>query len=238
MIRAATAISSAILIAGSAGLAQAEPVKFELQLVDHLRAEMIEQDVYVERTAGSGEVYRVTTEDAAAFNDSPVFTTATEVSHDPMNAAANGPHQKGQALGFTLGEWLNASGTVNYTCEDGTATIEATFDNLVPEGVYTMWSFYLPTPFAEPFTTYDLPMGSRDGSDSIFIADRQGNARYDVSFEPCLQGGADQLAAGIAIAYHSDGQTYGAVPGEFGNKTHVHLFALLPPQSEIVVAAR
>ena len=69
MIRAATAISSAIMIAASAGFAQAEPVKLELQLVDHLRAEMIEQDVYVERTAGSGEVYRVTTEDADAFNE-------------------------------------------------------------------------------------------------------------------------------------------------------------------------
>ena len=67
MNRAAIA-TSAILIAAGAGLAQAEPVKLELQLVDHLGAEMIEQDVYVERTAGSTEVYRVTTEDAANFD--------------------------------------------------------------------------------------------------------------------------------------------------------------------------
>ncbi len=237
MIRAATSIS-ALLIAGSAGLAQAEPVKLELQLVDHLRAEMIEQDVFVERMAGSSEVFRVTTEDAADFMDAPVFTTAKQVYHDPANPAANGPHQKGQALGFTLGEWLSANGTVHYTCDDGAATIDATFDNLVPNGVYTMWNFYLPVPFTEPFSTYDLPVGKRDGSESIFVADAGGDATYKVSFEPCLQGGADQLAAGLAIAYHSDGKTYGGLPGEFGNKSHVHLFALLPPQSEIVVAAR
>ena len=238
MTRAATVLTSAILIAGSASLAQAEPVTLDLQLVDHIRAEMIEQDVYVERTAGSTDVYRVTVDEAEAFRDAQVFATTQDVHHDPLNNSANGPHPKGQPLGFTLGEWLAANGNVHYTCDAGQATINATFDKLVPNGVYTMWSFYLPTPFAEPFNTYDLPMGARDGSQSVFTADDTGDATYQVSFEPCLQGGADQLAAGIAIAYHSDGKTYGPVPGEFGNKTHVHLFALLPPQSEIVVAAR
>ncbi len=234
----AAAYTSAILIAGAAGVVQAEPVSLEFQLVDHIRAEMIEQDVYVERPAGSGEVYRVTVDDVDAFRDAPVFTTANAVHHDPANAAANGPYEKGHALGFTLDEWLNANGTVRYSCDEGTGSVDATFEQLVPNGVYTMWSFYLPTPFAEPFVTSDLPMGKRDGSESVFVADASGEAPYPVTFQPCLQGSADQLAAGIAIAYHSDGKTYGPNPGEFGNKSHVHLFTLLPPQSEIVVAAR
>ena len=41
----AAAYTSAILIAGAAGVVQAEPVSLEFQLVDHIRAEMIEQDV-------------------------------------------------------------------------------------------------------------------------------------------------------------------------------------------------
>ena len=34
--------------------------------------------------------------------------------------------------------------------------------------------------------------------------------------------------AGLAINYHSDGKTYGGHPGEFGNKSHIPIFVLLP----------
>jgi hypothetical protein len=37
--------------------------------------------------------------------------------------------------------------------------------------------------------------------------------------------------AGLAIAYHSDGNTYGAEPGDFGLNSHVQMFLGLPPRS-------
>jgi hypothetical protein len=30
------------------------------------------------------------------------------------------------------------------------------------------------------------------------------------------------------MAYHSDGQTYGAYPGDFGKNSHVQLAAMIP----------
>ncbi len=216
----------------------AEPMTLDMEFVDHLRMEMIEQDVYVERTAGSGEIFRVTVDEREQYLDAPVFGTAGPVHHDPVNMEANGPHTKGAPLGFTLGQWLAGTGKGSYRCEDNKASFAATFENLVPDGVYTFWSFYLPTPFPEPFGTYDLPMGARNGSESVFTADAKGYAAYNVTFEPCLQMTGSQLMAGMAIAYHSDGQTYGGTPGEFGNKTHVQLFTLLPKDEEIAVASR
>ena len=53
--------------------------KLTIDFVDHIKAEMIEQDVYVERTAGSGKVFRVTVDDNKMYLDKPVFATATGV---------------------------------------------------------------------------------------------------------------------------------------------------------------
>jgi hypothetical protein len=78
-----------------------------------------------------------------------------------------------------------------------------------------------------PFATIDFPIGAKDGSQSIFIADARGFAEFDLKFEPCLKPGDDQLAAALAVAYHSDGNTHGPSPGDRGSRSHVHLFAIL-----------
>jgi hypothetical protein len=233
MIRSFATLASGVFILSAGAAAAGGMSKLEITFVDHIKAEMIEQDVFVEKTPGSGEVFRVTVEDNADFLNQPVFTVASSVHHDPMNKEAIGPYAKGQELGFTLGEWLGASGTANYNCADGKGAIEASFENLVPNGVYTMWNFYLAMPFTEPFSTYDVPVGKRDGSSSVFKTDGNGAAKFSASFEPCLQGSGPQLGAGLAIAYHSDGKTYGSGPGSMGDKSHVHLFALLPNDAEM-----
>jgi len=180
----------------------------EVTFVDHITAGMVEQDVFVTRGAGD-DVFRVTTEDQAEFLGDTVFATTKGLHHDPANMAAVGPFPKGRDLGFTLGDWLNASGRGTYSCENGVGSLSASFSNLVPDGVYTMWSWYVAVPFPEPFATYDLPFGSRDGTGSVFTADASGNATYDGTVGTCLQGSGSQLAEGLAIAYHSDGKTYG-----------------------------
>jgi len=137
----------------------------EVTFVDHITAGMVEQDVFVSPD-GSDDVFRVSTENQAGFLGNAVYTTATGLHHDPLNMAAVGPFKKGVDLGFTLGDWLSASGTGTVTCDDGVGALSASFTNLVPNGVYTMWAWYVSLPFPEPFATYDLPFGSHDGAQS------------------------------------------------------------------------
>jgi hypothetical protein len=204
----------------------------EVTFVDHITAGMVEQDVFVSRD-GSGDVYRVTTEDQADYLNDAVFSSASGLHHDPMNTSAVGPFAKGSDLGFTLGDWLGASGTGTVSCEDGAGSLSASFTNLVPNGVYTMWSWYVAIPFPEPFATYDLPFGGRGGAESVFTADGDGNASYEGNIGTCLQGSGSQLAEGLAIAYHSDGKTYGSTMGPAGEVAHVHLFLLLPSSADM-----
>lgn len=87
------------------------------------------------------------------------------------------------ALGSTLGERLGATGSGSHRFEDGEGWIDVTFDGLVPEGVHTMWHFFMAAPPTDPFIgPYDLPIGSRDGAESVFTADRDGKARFRRTF--------------------------------------------------------
>ncbi len=214
-----------------ANVANAEAI--QLTFVDHIQAGMIEQDVFVRRDQDSSLGFRVTSEDYEKYLEHVVHTSAVGVPHDPMNTGAMGPYEIGFNLGVTLQEWLDASGKATYRCHGSKGAISIEFEKLVPNGLYTLWTFYLPTPFTEPFSTYDIPIGARDGSDSVFRADPTGAANLTLEIEPCLQGSSNQLASGLAAAYHSDGKTYGPEPGSMGDKTHVHLFALLPNVEEM-----
>ncbi len=204
----------------------------DLALVDHIAAGMIEQDVFVEKTRGSGQVFRVGKAEAARFAGAPIYRAATAVRHAPFSPDRNGPYPKGASLGMSLGDWLAAAGRVSYTCSRGAGRVQGTFKDLVPYGTYTMW--YLRFAKAHmgcadcPFATIDFPLGAKDGSQSSFIADARGGATFDASFEPCLKLGDDQLGAALAIVYHSDGNTHGPNPGDMGHNSHIQLFALLP----------
>ncbi len=220
------ALAIAVLLVSSLGV-QAATMSIKLQFVNHLQAKLPEQDIYIERIAGSGQVFRVTAADKNS--NVPLFAVASAVRHNPFSDRANGPYPKGRSLGITLGQWLSASGSGTYTCSSGRGTVAASFKKLVPSGIYTMWYFFLPVPPTQPFTgTLDLPLGARDGSQNTFRADARGNATLKASFKPCLQLSGEQLASGLAIAWHSDGKTYGSDAGAFGLHSHVQLFLLLP----------
>ena len=47
----------------------------------------------------------------------------------------------------------------------------------------------------------------------------------------CLKLTGEHVASGLAVAWHSDGRTYGAVPGDFGTVSHIQLYTGLPPRS-------
>lgn len=222
---------SALALMGTANdvHAQAHPdaESIDLAFITHLDAGLPEQDVYLEREPGSGEVWRVTAGDHDM--SAQLFRTANEVKHDPFNPDALGPYARGEAFGFTLGEWLQHRGTGTYTCEAGTGKLDVAFVGLVPNGVYTMWHAFMAMPPTQPFSgALELPLGARDGSESIFTADANGNATVERNFKPCLEMSDVWTTAMLAVNYHSDGRTYMAYPGKFGLNAHIPLFLMLP----------
>lgn len=195
----------------------------------HLDDNLPEQDVFVERGAG-GQVFRV----GLGEHDLkvPLYATRGPIPHNPFSADAIGPYEKGRSLGLDLGDWLSAKGEASYVCEDNQGTLEASFEHLVPKGVYTLWHFFMAMPPTSPFIgTYDLPVGERDGSQSVLHADAEGRATFRQQFHPCLQLSGEHLASGLALAWHSDGKTYGVEPGGFGQVSHVQMYAFLPKRA-------
>lgn len=206
------------------------PVTFDIAFRYHVQDDVAEQDVFLEKKPGSGEVWRVGP--AERNLDAPLYAAADPQNHAPFDASAVGPFPKGESLGLTLGDWYGANGEGRYTCENGEGHLTVDFDGLIPNGVYTLWHYFVAWPPTEPFIgTYDLPVGSRDGEQSIFIADAEGNAEFDQTFMPCLQLTGEHLAAGLAVNWHSDGKTYGVEPGEFAKNAHIQLYADLPARS-------
>ncbi len=226
VLSALTLVAAVVLTACAS--TENNPTRADLEFIDHLKANLIEQDVFVEKSASSSEVFRVSAAEREQFLDSPIYATAKGVKHDPRNPEAAGPYAKGKSLEMTLGRWLSARGSGSYACNGGKGTVDVTFENLVPDGIYTMWYVFIPMPPTEPPSSLLLPLGARDGSQSVFRSDAQGHVDHVVTFEPCLQLSGVQLATALAIAWHSDGKTYGSLPGSFGDKTHVHLFTRLP----------
>lgn len=214
----------------SSAAEQSQPQAIELAFVTHLDMEMPEQDVFIQRQPGSQQVYRVTVGDNNM--QAPLYAAAENIPHDPFSAAANGPHPKGKQLNMKLGDWLRQHGRGSYVCNNGEGVLDTRFSGLVPNGVYTMWYAFMALPPTEPFNgTLDLPLGARDGSQSVFSADADGNAVYQRRFKPCLEMSNQWTTAMLAIAWHSDGKTYGGEPGAFGANAHIPLFVMLPKRS-------
>lgn len=196
----------------------------------HLDADMYEQDVFLRRAPSDPGVYRVTAGDRDM--DAPLYRTAAFVPHSPYDPGQLGPYEPGEPLGITLGEWLSGTGRGSYTCSGAEGKLDIAFDNLVPHGVYTLWHFFMADPPTEPFSgALALPVGARDGSQAGFRADAHGKARFERRFRPCLQPSGEHLTAGLATAYHSDGRTYGALPGEYATRSHIHLILMLPKRT-------
>ncbi len=215
--------------AGRPEAAQGQNVSVELAFKTHLDMGLPEQDVFIEREPGSGKVYRVTNGD----NDmrAELFKSAVPVPHNPFSDAAVGPHPKGESTGLTLNEWLRHAGKGTYTCENGQGRLDVRFQGLVPNGVYTMWHAFMAIPPPVPFTgTLDVPLGARDGSESVFVANADGTAAFEHTFSPCLQMSDVWTTSMLAINWHSDGKTYGGHPGAFGSVSHIPLFVMLPPR--------
>lgn len=156
-----------------------------------------------------------------------VYATATPTAHDPFKAGENplGPFEKGKELGFTLQQWLSASGIGVYSVDGENAELDFSFKNLVPTSVYTAWCSRITFP-PNP-NLADKPCGKEDGSENAFKTDEKGTGSFSLKLKT-LEASTKETAGIIAIAYHSDGKTYGANPGDFGLNSHVQIFFLMP----------
>jgi len=222
------AIASSLLVLGA--LVAGGATKVDVTLTNHLQAKLPEQDVFIEGK-NTKEVIRVEQADIdkdASILSKKAYTTAGATPHDPFKVGSNplGPYPKGKALGFTLKQWLDAKGSGTYEVNGDIAILHLTFGKLVPKGVYTVWCSRLTFP-PNP-KVVDAPCGTADGSQNTFKADDKGSAAFTLEKFTPLEESTKETASVIAAAYHSDGKTYGAVPGDFGSKTHVQVFFLLP----------
>lgn len=192
---------------------------------------LVEQFVFVMND--EGELVKVTPESPMSELRKPIYTLASaeDFVFDPFRLYDNplGPFEAGEPLGMTLGDYLAARGSGTYTVVGDMATVDLSFDRLVPNGVYTLWCSTLTIP--PDFEIVDRPCGAEDGSENTFYANEHGEMQAQMSF-PALALPTETTRSVIALAWHSDGETYGEHPGDFGTASFVPLRALLIPPAQ------
>jgi len=120
----------------------------------------------------------------------------------------------GQPLGFTLGQWLAAKGTVLITPLASGARIVARFTGLRPNGVYSL--------FQNHFDQKPVGFTPLDGTgeSNSFQAKADGSATITVTAPAMLT--RDNA---VLLVYHSDRTAHGASRGEIGIDAHHQLIA-------------
>lgn len=220
----------ALLLSLSVVTAQ-DTMVINLELVTFVEDGAAEQDVFI--MGEDGMAYRIPLDTPLSMLSEPLYTVANadDITFDPFQVSDNplGPYEIGEPLNMTMKEWLAARGEGTYTLNGDTATVDLEFVGLVPDGVYTLWCFELT--FPPEFEARPAACGADDGSENTFIANEHGEMSIQMSF-PALSFPTETGISGLAIAWHSDGQTYGAEPGPFGTKTFTHLGAVLVPPTE------
>jgi hypothetical protein len=221
-------------VASAASAAQPAHNSAAIPFGTHITMGLPEQDVFIRHDGTpQDQVFRVSVDDAKkdAVLDQPVYASSSMQPHDPFAVGGNpmGPYPIGKPLGFTLRQWLSGGGEVTYDCVNGQSTVRGSVRNVVPNGQYTVW--YTRLTFPPNLKVVDQPLGAADGSQNSFKADASGNGSFAVTFAGCLEPTHKETATLIVTAYHSDGQTFGPKPGDFGSFTHVQNIAVVPPPS-------
>ncbi len=155
----------------------------------------------------------------------PPFQVVSDFKPTGDQPAANEALVKGVNNDLKHQTLLGATGTGTYTANGDVAQVSLTFEGLMLDGVYTLWCSQIVLP--PDFEILNTPCGAPDGSENVFEADADGNAHIDleIAARPYT---TEEILSVFAIAYHSNGQTYGEYPGDFSLNSHVQLFVPLP----------
>ncbi len=159
-----------------------------------------------------------------------IFRSEQPVTHDLTRTGTTplGPFARGKTLDTALQAWLNAKGSASYTILGGGSSLNAAFENLMPNALYSLWCDRYATG-ASDFVASPCLRG--DGSMITFTTDPGGTATLSVSFPTVAPTGKSTKSV-FALVYHSDGKTNGSTPGSYGVNAHTHLIAFLPTKSE------
>ena len=183
-----------------AGLAP-HTVTASFQWVHYIEVGLPEQDVFIEANSTHADapdpynngplgtflpnIFRV--EGKSALTPSmlakKVYAALTIVPHDPLKLGPNplGPYYKGEALGFTLGQWLAARGSGSYAQTDDHAALSLAFQSLVPDGDYALWCGRISA--APDYREVEKACGAADGTQNRFKADAQGNGSFHLNLK-------------------------------------------------------
>ncbi len=120
----------------------------------------------------------------------------------------------GKPLGFDLGQWLGATGSVEVSDKSGAPVLSATFAGLAPGGQYSLFENHFDQkPIG--FTPMD-----GDGATNSFVAAADGSAKVTMKLTHM-----PTHANAALLVYHSDGKTHGAERGQIGVDAHHQLIA-------------
>lgn len=184
-------------------------------------------DVY--QFSGEGLVSRIA-ELTETTLQIPLYSAAENVPGDMTPPFDLGPWSQGVPLGITLQDWVDVEGHGAYTVRGDRARLDVVFDYMVPNGVYTLWCNEATLIPAFGILS-EAPCGHASGSENMFAADANGHAEFSIEIDP-FPPSTERDFPSLGVAYHSDGQTYGHRPGEFGKNVHVQLFYdFMPPSN-------
>lgn len=115
----------------------------------------------------------------------------------------------------TLSEFQQAKGTFKVHCNGETSTVEIALEGMIPGGTYTTWLGYLKTikKIGDPLSGADFvysinpPLGASNGSENVMIADGNGSINVTIVHPSCIL--TDEVALGMPVSYHLNGNTYG-----------------------------
>ena len=140
------------------------------------------------------------------------------IGQDPKSSKLFNANAK--PLGFTLGQWLGASGSASITpTKNGHAVVEADFKGLRPSGRYSL--------FENHFDEKPIGFTPLDGAGKTnnFTAQKNGAASISVTAPKMLT-----HANAVLLVYHSDGKAHGASRGKIGVNAHHQLIARIPKE--------
>lgn len=131
---------------------------------------------------------------------------------------------------------MNAKGWMHIRCKsDGSAKVNLRFENLIPNGVYSLWAFWNTTPpGASQAKTVPLPFG---GIPNVMIPDGRGMASFKRELASCPKDVSTDgsIMLFIDLAYHSDSNLsgtfpqIGATPTKFITKDGTEFSSVLVP---------
>ena len=117
-------------------------------------------------------------------------------------------------LGFGLGTWLGATGSVTISEEGGKPSLVATFAGLKPKGQYSL--------FENHFDEKPVGFTPMDGTGraNSFVAQSDGTAKVSMTLTH-----VPSHANAVLLVYHSDDQAHGLDRGHIGVDAHHQLIA-------------